>query len=749
MTGIKSEIRSYFKDKRNIIVFAILMLAIIYAALVRFINLDVLAYWGDDGMTVTGTLGVVEYGYPLLQSGNIMYHTMFSFYLRVLPTILLGLNEIALRLPSAILGILTVPLIFLLVKELINKYAGLLAAVIVSLNIWQIEYSRETRWYQEFQFLYLLAIYLFYIGFFKNKKGYKIASIVVILLTVLTNHLGITLIFLFIPLLIYKKFKGFFKRDIIISFFVVLIIVVGALLHRVFFWEVGLSFYEGNISSEITNPVLRLLSKFFSPYVPFYSRIFSVLFPTMFYLVIYGWILIIIYTFIPWIRGSDEDFIDIYNSKKAGYSIRFPFNLFFLYFIFFSNTVFNGFGYMNNQQRYIFHVNVIFIAIFCYIVFDIARLVTLGSTAVYKKVSSDGNGKKQTILRNSVYFISAFLIFIFTVNWINPVYNFKVAYRKNGDPVDGRFSVSNTFTFHHDPKKPGLYIAENKKEGDIVIATDLFNPYGYTRQIDYWLWTSTTFVTWEPFSYEAWGPYDKFFGVPLIRDYYQLVELLNENPDKNIWLITSNSINVPDHISTDVAEFILSQEQNRKITGDDGICSAYLFAETEKPDRGYELPVTDENIIKIPETIGPDKPQNIFPFSFSNSKNKKYLVYGWSDIEPHGTWINNNNSVLLLESRGKEEYRITFEMQALYSPENPQEMIVLFNNQEVGSFKFTDSEVQSFTIEVNKDIINKEGYNTIKIRSKYLLQPKELGISDDTRLLSIYFKKIMIEPLQG
>jgi hypothetical protein len=744
---IKSEIRTYFKDRTNIIVFSILILAIIYAALVRSINLDVLAYWGDDGMTVTGTLGVVEHGYPLLQSGNIMYHTMFSFYLRALPTILLGLNEISLRLPSAILGILTVPLIFLLVKELINKYAGLLAAIIVSLNIWQIEYSRETRWYQEFQFLYLLSIYLFYTGFFKNKKGYKIASIIVIFLTILTNHLGITLIFLFIPLLVYKRFKGFFRRDIIISFFIVLIIVVGSLLHRVFFWEVGLSFYETNIASEITNPVLRLLSKFFSPYVPFYSRIFSVLFPTMFYLVIYGWILIILYTFIPWIRGSEEDFIDIYRSKDAGYSIRFPFNLFFLYFIFFSNTVFNGFGYMNNQQRYIFHVNVIFIAIFCYLVFDISRLIALGSTTIYKKAVLHKDEKKQAVLRNSVYFVSAFLIFIFTVNWINPVSNFKVAYRKNGDPVDGRFSVSNTFDFHHDPKKPGLYISENKKEGDLVIATDLFNPYGYTRQIDYWLWTSTTFVTWEPFSYEAWGAYDKFFGAPLIRDYYQLLEVLNKNPDKNVWLITSNSINVPDHISRDVAQFILDQEQNKKITGDDGICSAYLFAETESDTRGYELPVTEENIIKIPQTIGPDKPQDVFPFSFSNTKNQKYLVYGWSDIEPQGTWINNNSAVLLLESRGEEYYNITFEMQALYSAERPQEMVVLFNNQEVGSFKFTDSEVQSYTISVGEDNINTAGYNTIKIKSKYLLQPRELGISDDTRLLSIYFKKIMIEPL--
>jgi hypothetical protein len=369
--------------------------------------------------------------------------------------------------------------------------------------------------------------------------------------------------------------------------------------------------------------------------------------------------------------------------------------------------------------------------------------------SIYTKLSRSKDERKRIILRNTVYFISAFLLFIFTVNWINPVANFKVAYRKNGDPVDGRFSVSNTFDIHHDPKKPGLYIAENKKEGDIVIATDLFNPYGYTRQIDYWLWTSTTFVTWQPFTYEAWGVYDEFFGVPLIRDYYQFIDILNQNSNRNIWLITSNSINVPDHISGDVAQFILSQEQNRKITGDDGICSAYLFPETTDSTRRYELPVNDENIIKIPEAIGPGKPQKVFPFSFANTKNKGYLVYGWSDIEPDGTWANNNNSVLLLEAREDENYEITLELQALYSPEKPQELIVFFNDREMGSIMFTDSTIQNYTINISKELVKTEEYNTIKFRSKYLLQPRELGVSDDTRLLSVYFKRILITPYQN
>ena len=354
--------------------------------------------------------------------------------------------------------------------------------------------------------------------------------------------------------------------------------------------------------------------------------------------------------------------------------------------------------------------------------------------------------KKQTIITTLVYFISAFIIFIFTVNWVNPVSNFNVAYRKNGDPVDGRFSVSSTFNFHHDPKVAGQYIAEHKKEGDLVIATDLLNPYGYTRQIDYWLWTSTTFNTWQPFIYKDWGVYEEFYNVPVIRDYYQFLEVLNDNADKNIWIITSNSIRVRGHISADVADFILSQEQYRKATGADGVCSAYLFPKVAGSTRGYQFPVGDENIIKIPGNIETDKPQKVFPLLFSNKENEKYLFYGWSSMQPDGTWIDNNNAILLLDFNEKSDYTLDFEMQALFSPGQPQELKIVFNDTEVGFVKFTDPGIVNYAVKIDKELIKTDNYNTIEFKSKYLLSPKTLRINEDSRYLTVYVKKILLTP---
>ncbi|MBM3708553.1 MAG: hypothetical protein FJW69_09525, partial [Actinobacteria bacterium] len=687
------------------------------------------AYWGDDGQTFIGTLGVLEHGLPKLPSGNIMYHTFFHFYLRVIPSLIFGLNEVALRFPSAFFGVLIIPLIYLFVKDLSNRYAAILAAIITSFNTWQIEFSREVRYYSEFQFFYLLSTYLFYRGYFREENKFKIPALVFIFITTIIHQLGFTLIFLFIMLLVYKRFKGFFKKNTIISFIIIIVIIAGQVIHRELFWKAGLIFYTVNIDANITNPFLKILSKFFAPYVPFYHRIYGEIFSQMYILVFWGSVLIALYLFLPWIRSKEEDFINIYSGKK--YSIKLPFNLAFLYFMFFSNTVFNGFGYMNTQQRYIYHAHTFFIAIFCYVVFDISRLISIS-------VNRAGI-KKLSLIKSAIYFTSVAVILFFTLNWVNPIVNFKIVFRKNGEEVNSIFAPSNTFTFHHDPKIAGQYIYNNKKEADLVIATDLLNPYGYTRQIDYWLWTGG-FPTWQPYIYKDGKIYDEFFGVPIIRDIYQFYKILNDNSDKNIWLVTSNSIRVPSHISADVADFINSQQQYLKAAGEDTICSAYLFPRLNKNTRDFFFIPESQNIIEV-------KPGNVpFIIGFGNKNNQPFLKYGWSQVEPQmGTWSDKLYSVLFLNFKEKKTYRMTMNVSPLYSSEQQQEMMILFNNEKIGEIKFKNSNPGEYVFTIEEDLIKLDNYNVLEFNYKYLLSPLALGVSSDSRNLSVFFQRIVFD----
>jgi len=45
------KIKKILQEKSNLIVFIILSIAVLYAIMVRFINLGELSFWGDDGMT--------------------------------------------------------------------------------------------------------------------------------------------------------------------------------------------------------------------------------------------------------------------------------------------------------------------------------------------------------------------------------------------------------------------------------------------------------------------------------------------------------------------------------------------------------------------------------------------------------------------------------------------------------------------------------------------------------------------------
>jgi len=335
-------IRNSLKDKINLAIFIILVITILYSIVVRFLNLGELSFWGDDGMTYLSTVSVLKHGYPLLPSGYIMFHNIASDYFNIIPVLLFGDNEFAYRFFSAFTGVLVIPLVFLFVKELTNKYIALISSIIIALNAWQIEYSREARYYSEFQFFFILTVYFFYLGFFKDRKIFKILAIISLFITTQIVTLGVSLIFLFIPLLVYKGLKGFLKKDIIISFLVSCAIVLAVVIHRKFFWEVGLSFYSGGSNTDIANPILRILYKYFGNFSAYYSRIFEIIYPRAYSLMLYGGLaLVLTHIFIRPLRNPDEHNISIFNRSRA--SIKIPFNLLLLYFIFFSNTVFYGF----------------------------------------------------------------------------------------------------------------------------------------------------------------------------------------------------------------------------------------------------------------------------------------------------------------------------------------------------------------------------------------------------------------------
>lgn len=93
-------------------------------------------------------------------------------YSAIIPIKLFGLEEFAIRFPSAIFGFLTVIVFYFWVKSLTdNKNLALLSTFLLSINPWHLHYSRATFEVSIALFFFILGA-LFFEFSFKEKKNY-------------------------------------------------------------------------------------------------------------------------------------------------------------------------------------------------------------------------------------------------------------------------------------------------------------------------------------------------------------------------------------------------------------------------------------------------------------------------------------------------------------------------------------------------------------------------------------------------
>ncbi|RJR24492.1 phospholipid carrier-dependent glycosyltransferase [Candidatus Microgenomates bacterium] len=167
------------------------------------------------------------------------------FYL-VLPFVkALGLNEWAVRLPSALMGTLTVVVLYFLLKEFFSKEAALVSALLLSLSPWHLHFSRGGWETNAATFFIVLGIWLFVKAF--KKPGFFVLSVLCFGLSMLAYHsarvvaplLGLGLVFMnFSQVFAKKNFKW-----LLASFFVGIVFLI--LLASSFLGEAGASRFSG------------------------------------------------------------------------------------------------------------------------------------------------------------------------------------------------------------------------------------------------------------------------------------------------------------------------------------------------------------------------------------------------------------------------------------------------------------------------------------------------------------------------
>ena len=127
-----------------------------------------------------------------------------------------------------------------------------------------------------------------------------------------------------------------------------------------------------------------------------------------------------------------------------------------------------------------------------------------------------------------------------------------------GDPVKTSVITRSGRFVHYDHKGVGEYVRHYLKKDDIVIATHMFFQHIYAGKVDYWLWTGGP-GTWDVWEKTPEGWKDVYIVARWINNLKNLKRVIEENPDKRIWIITSPSILRKDHINKAISDFIFGK----------------------------------------------------------------------------------------------------------------------------------------------------------------------------------------------
>ncbi len=174
----------------------LLIVILVLAAFLRFyklgtypaLNADEAAI-GYNAYSLIQT-GKDEHGNPWpihFQSFNDYKPGLFFYF--VLPLVkVLGLTELAVRIPGALLGVGTVLLIYFLAKELFtkNRLLPILAAFLLAISPWHIHYSRG-GWEVNVATFFITLGVLFFIKAIKNKR-YFVVSVISFVASLYTYH---------------------------------------------------------------------------------------------------------------------------------------------------------------------------------------------------------------------------------------------------------------------------------------------------------------------------------------------------------------------------------------------------------------------------------------------------------------------------------------------------------------------------------------------------------------------------------
>jgi mannosyltransferase len=164
-------------------IYFLLALILIFSFFPRIRGINYQSLWLDELHTMNEADPDIRWSEMFAYLKTIDQHPPLHFILLKILFTIFGHTSSVARIPSAVAGTLSIWAIFLLGKEILNRNLGLIAALLTSVNYYNLYYSQEARPYI-FAFLFTTLSFFYFIRLLKtlNLKNSVLYSIFTLLM---------------------------------------------------------------------------------------------------------------------------------------------------------------------------------------------------------------------------------------------------------------------------------------------------------------------------------------------------------------------------------------------------------------------------------------------------------------------------------------------------------------------------------------------------------------------------------------
>jgi 4-amino-4-deoxy-L-arabinose transferase-like glycosyltransferase len=146
---------------------------------------------GDEGTSILSAQAILTHGYPRLPSGLIYHRAYLPAYLVAGSIGAFGLNDIAIMLPSLLLSLGSMILVYRFGRDAFHRPAvGVTAAAILAVLQAQTFYATSARMYMTLQFCTVLAVYSAWRGYVQGERAFQWIAMLAIAGAIFSHQQG-------------------------------------------------------------------------------------------------------------------------------------------------------------------------------------------------------------------------------------------------------------------------------------------------------------------------------------------------------------------------------------------------------------------------------------------------------------------------------------------------------------------------------------------------------------------------------